>query len=60
MQDGIIAAGAVVHRLTVATRNVRDFEVFGVDTLDPFAKSVGGRFALNLRLRASPRLAVSR
>ncbi len=41
MQDGIIAAVAVVHRLTVATRNVRDFEVFGVDTVDPFAKSDG-------------------
>ena len=41
MQDGMIAAVAVVHRLTVATRNVRDFEVFGVDTVDPFAKSVG-------------------
>ncbi len=41
MQDGMIAAVAVVHRLTVATRNVRDFDVFGVDTVDPFTGSVG-------------------
>lgn len=34
--DALIAATAVVHRLTVVTRNVRDFEPFGVPTLDPF------------------------
>ena len=32
----MIAATAVTHDLTMATRNVRDFEVFGVRTFDPF------------------------
>ena len=36
LQDAMIAAVAVVHRLTVVTRNVRDFERLGVATLDPF------------------------
>jgi toxin FitB len=36
-QDAFIAATARVHRLTVATRNVRDFAHFGVPTLNPFA-----------------------
>ena len=36
MQDAMIAAVAIVHRMTVATRNVRDFQPFGVRTLDPF------------------------
>jgi toxin FitB len=35
-QDVMIAATAKVHNLTVATRNVRDFERFGVPTLNPF------------------------
>lgn len=35
-QDAIIAATAEVHGLTVATRNVRDFEKLGVRTFDPF------------------------
>ncbi len=37
LQDAMIAAVAVVHRLTVVTRNVRDFEWLGVATIDPFA-----------------------
>lgn len=36
LQDAMIAAVAVVHRLTVVTRNVRDFEPLGIPTLDPF------------------------
>ncbi len=36
MEDALIAATAVVHRLTVVTRNVDDFAQFGVEILDPF------------------------
>jgi hypothetical protein len=36
IEDAMIAATALVHNLTVVTRNVRDFKVFGVKTLDPF------------------------
>jgi predicted nucleic acid-binding protein len=35
-RDGLIAATALVHRLTVVTRNVRDFESTGVPILNPF------------------------
>ena len=34
--DAMIAATALVHELTVVTRNVRDFEQFGVTILNPF------------------------
>ena len=37
IEDALIAATALVHGLTVATRNLRDFAPFGVATLDPFA-----------------------
>jgi predicted nucleic acid-binding protein len=37
IEDAMIAATAATHDLTVVTRNVRDFEVFGVPTLNPFA-----------------------
>lgn len=35
--DSMIAATALEHGLTVATRNVRDFEQTGVRVVDPFA-----------------------
>lgn len=37
-EDAFIAATANVHRLTVATRNVRDFKALGVKTVDPFER----------------------
>ena len=35
-EDAMIAATAVVHRLTVVTRNVRDFQQFDVALENPF------------------------
>lgn len=37
--DGLLAATALVHGLTLVTRNVRDVAATGVATLDPFASS---------------------
>lgn len=34
--DARIAATAMVHNLIVSTRNVRDFQPFGVPTVNPF------------------------
>ncbi len=36
LEDAMIAATAIVHRLTVVTRYVRDFRQFGVALLNPF------------------------
>jgi predicted nucleic acid-binding protein len=36
VKDSLIAATALVHGLTVVTRNRRDFEPAGVDIVDPF------------------------
>jgi len=35
-EDAMIAASAIVHKLTVVTRNVRDFERFQVPVFNPF------------------------
>lgn len=39
LEDAMIAATARVHRLTVVTRNTRDFAGFKVPLLDPFMPS---------------------
>lgn len=36
-EDAMIAATALIHKLTVVTRNVRDFERFNVPLLNPFS-----------------------
>ena len=35
--DGLIAATAITHGLMLATRNVKDFEGFGIPLVDPWA-----------------------
>jgi predicted nucleic acid-binding protein len=36
--DALIAATARVHGMTMVTRNVKDFELAGVEVLNPFTK----------------------
>jgi toxin FitB len=36
-EDAMIAATALSHKLTVVTRNVNDFERFGVKIINPFS-----------------------
>ena len=38
-EDAMVAATAIVNKLTVVTRNVNDFERFGVKIVNPFGKS---------------------
>jgi toxin FitB len=40
-EDGMIAATATVHSLTIVTRNVRDFEGLAVRTFNPFDGQLG-------------------
>lgn len=35
-EDAMIAATALVHGLTVATRNTADYKAFGIETFNPF------------------------
>lgn len=41
IEDAMIAATAIVHNLTVVTRNVRDFKAMDVRTLNPFETQAG-------------------
>jgi predicted nucleic acid-binding protein len=36
LRDGLIAATALVHSMTVVTRNVDDFKMAGVKIFDPW------------------------
>jgi hypothetical protein len=38
--DGLIAAIASIHRLTIATRDTRDFADLGLDIINPFEPSI--------------------
>jgi hypothetical protein len=40
-EDGLIAATARVHHLTVVTRNVKDFAPFDVEVFNPFPSKSG-------------------
>ena len=36
-RDALIAATAIVHEMTVVTRNVADFDTTGAEVVDPWA-----------------------
>jgi predicted nucleic acid-binding protein len=42
-EDGLIAATARIHRLIVVTRNVKDFQGFGVQVFNPFPSAPGSQ-----------------
>jgi predicted nucleic acid-binding protein len=39
VRDSFIAATALVHRMTIVTRNVNDFQKTGVEIIDPWQKT---------------------
>ena len=41
--DGLLAATATVHNLTLVTRNIQDMQGLGASLLDPFVPATGGR-----------------
>jgi predicted nucleic acid-binding protein len=41
-RDALIAATALAHGLTIATRNVADFEPMGVDIVNPWSRAESG------------------
>ena len=41
--DGLLAATAKVHNLTLVTRNIQDVQGLGVDLLNPFSPKMGGK-----------------
>ena len=51
--DGLLAATAKVHRLSLVTRNVGDVARAGISIFDPFATKAG---AAAPEARAGPRL----
>lgn len=38
LEDAMIAATAIVHRMTIVTRNVRDFDKLGAELVNPFER----------------------
>lgn len=40
-RDALIGSTAIVHGLTVVTRNIADFEPMGVAVIDPWARAEG-------------------
>ena len=40
--DGLLAATAKVHNLTLVTRNIQDVQGLGVNLLNPFSSTTGG------------------
>ncbi len=39
-RDAIIAASAAAHGWTIATRNQKDFQIFGVKVFDPWTQQL--------------------